>query len=146
MVKEHIGITYGRGYAYDLRYHIVWTTKFKTPVLQGEIQTEMKDYLIRTMKDLDMEPLLIEVKPERIRLLVSAKPQLRLSDAVKILKGNTARWLFLAHPDLKEKLPDERLWAASYFVAVPGERIEEQIKHYLSTRKQTPPARKQTTH
>ena len=36
--------------------------------------------------------------------IVSCKPQLRLSDAVKVLKGNTARWLFLSRPEIKKSL------------------------------------------
>ena len=46
-------------------------------------------------------------------LLLNCKPQFRPSDAVKVLKGNTARWLFLAHPELKEQLRGGHLWNPS---------------------------------
>ena len=51
-----------------------------------------------------MTPIAIEIMPDHVHLLVDCKPQLRISDAVKILKGNTARWLFLKHPEIKTQL------------------------------------------
>ncbi|MEE0771977.1 MAG: IS200/IS605 family transposase, partial [Anaerovoracaceae bacterium] len=62
-----------------------------------------------------------------IHLLVSCKPQLRLSDAIKVLKGNTSRWLFMAHPELKGSLWGGYLWDPSYFVATVSERSAAQI-------------------
>ena len=52
----------------------------------GEIETDMKQYLTDTLKSLDMNILAMEVMPDHIHLLVDCKPQLRLSDAIKILK------------------------------------------------------------
>ena len=45
--------------------------------------------------------LAMEVMPDHIHLLLNCKPQFRISDMVKIMKGNTARWLFLKYPELK---------------------------------------------
>ena len=45
--------------------------------------------------------LAMEVMPDHIHLLLNCKPQFRISDMVKIMKGNTARWLFLKYPGLK---------------------------------------------
>lgn len=97
-------VTHGRGYVYSLQYHIVWTTKYRKSVFIGIIEQDIKNYLIETLKSLDMGILAMEVMPDHIHLLVDCKPQLRLSDAIKILKGNTARWLFLKHPEVKGKL------------------------------------------
>ena len=38
--------------------------------------------------------LAMEVMPDHVHLLLDRRPQFRISDMVKILKGNTARWLF----------------------------------------------------
>lgn len=95
-------VTYGRGYVYSLQYHIVWVTKYRKPIFIGSIEFDVRQYLLETLKSLDMNVLAMEVMPDHIHLLVDCKPQLRLSDAVKILKGNTARWLFLKHPEVKQ--------------------------------------------
>ena len=71
----------------------------------------------------------------RIHILFNAKPQLRLSDAVKILKGNSARWLFLAHPEIKQQLWGGHLWNPSYCVVTVSDRSHEQVKRYIETQK-----------
>ena len=43
----------------------------------------------------------MEVMLDHIHLLLDCKPQFFISDMIKIMKGNLARQLFLAHPELK---------------------------------------------
>lgn len=47
-----------------------------------------------------MSIIAMEIMPDHVHLLVDAKPQLRLSEVTKILKGALARWLFPAHPEI----------------------------------------------
>lgn len=77
-------VTNGRGYVYSLQYHIVWVTKYRKPIFIGEIENDVKQYLTDTLKSLDMNVFAMEVMPDHIHLLVDCKPQLRLSDAIKI--------------------------------------------------------------
>ncbi len=128
-------VAYGRGYVYSLKYHIVWCTKYRKPVFTNGLEAEVSDHLEKTAASIDMEILTMEVMPDHVHLLVSCKPQLRLSDAIKILKGNSARWLFLSHPEIKQMLWDGHLWNPTYFVATVSERSESQIRHYIDTQK-----------
>ncbi len=129
-------VTYGRGYVYSLQYHIVWCTKYRKPVLTGNIADDVAKHICTTANTLQMEIVAMEVMPDHIHLLVNAKPQLCLSDAVKVLKGNTARWLFMAHPEIKKSLWGGHLWNPSYFVATVSERTLTQIKHYIESQKE----------
>ena len=128
-------VTHGRGYVYSLQYHIVWVTKYKKPIFIGDIKIDMKNYLLYTLKSLDMNVIAMEIMSDHIHLLVNCKPQLRLSDAIKILKGNTARWLFLKYPEIKKQLWGGHLWNPSYFVATVSDRTLEQIEHYINNQK-----------
>lgn len=82
----------------------VWVTKYRKPVFINNIASDVKKYLVDILNSLDMDIIAIEVMPDHIHLMVSCKPQLRLSDAIKILKGNIARWLFIKHPEIKKQL------------------------------------------
>ena len=128
-------VTHGRGYVYSLQYHIVWCTKYRKQIFTGVIADDVKRYLSDTLTDLSMKPLAMEVMPDHIHLLVDCKPQLRLSDAIKVLKGNTARWLFMAHPEIKAQLWGGHLWNPSYFVATVSGRTLEQVKEYIDSQK-----------
>lgn len=129
------GVAHGRGYVYSLQYHIVWVTKYRKPVLTGEIEEDLERYLLDTLKSLDMKILAMEIMPDHVHLLVDCKPQLRPSDAIKILKGNTARWLFLNHPEMKKELWGGHLWNPSYFIATVSERSMEQVTEYINNQK-----------
>ena len=56
----------------------------------------------------------MEVMPDHIHLLVDCRPQFYISDMIKIMKGNIARQMFLAHPELKKELWGGHLWNPSY--------------------------------
>ncbi len=88
-----------------------------------------------TANDLSITIDAMEIMPDHIHLLVSCKPQTRLSDAIKVFKGNAARWLFLSHPELKNKLWNGRMWNPSYFVATVSERSYDQVKRYIAEQK-----------
>ena len=128
-------ITYGRGYVYSLKYHIVWCTKYRKQVLVNNRDLELKEYLRRTADDLDVHILAMEIMPDHVHLLISCKPQLRLSDAIKVFKGNSARWLFIKHPEIKKSLWGGHLWNPSYFVATVSGRSEEQVTKYINSQK-----------
>lgn len=128
-------VTHGRGYVYSLQYHIVWVTKYRKPIFVGAIEQDVKDYLLKTLKSLDMNIIAMKIMPDYIHLLVDCKPQLRLSDAIKILKGNTARWLFLDHPEIKKQLCGGHLWNPSYFVATVNDRGLKQVTDYINSQK-----------
>ena len=125
-------VTHGRGYVYSLQYHIVWVTKYRKQIFTGAVRDDVTGYLKKTMSDLQMVPLAMEVMPDHIHILADCKPQLCLSDAIKVLKGNTARWLFLKHPEIKASLWGGHLWNPSYFVVTVSDRSLEQVKRYIN--------------
>ena len=128
-------VTYGRGYVYSLQYHIVFVTKYRKPVLTGQVEADVKKHLLITQQSLKKKQIAMETMPDHVHMLVSCKPQLRLSDAVKVLKGNSARWLFLSLPEIKKSLWGGHLWDPSYFVATVSERSFDQVKAYIESQK-----------
>lgn len=124
-------VTYGRGYVYNLQYHIVWCTKYRKKILTGDIDNDLKTLIQSIAEEQDVNILAMETMPDHIHLLIDTKPQCRLSDLIKVLKGTTAWYLFKRHPELKEQLYGGHLWNPSYFAATVSDRTEEQIKNYI---------------
>lgn len=129
-------VTHGRGYVYSIQYHIVWVTKYRKRIFVDGLENEVRSHLEITAKDLGMNIAAMEVMPDHIHMLVDCKPQLCPSDAIKVLKGNAARWLFLSHPELKKQLWGGHLWNPSYFIATVSDRSREQIIHYIESQKE----------
>ena len=126
-------LTYGRGYVYSLQYHIVWCTKYRKKVLLDGIDNEIKDYLNDLAKEYSFSIMAMEVMPDHIHILVDCKPQFFPSDMIKILKGNTARWLFMKHPELKKQLWGGHLWNPSYCIVTVSDRSYDQVKQYIDS-------------
>ena len=128
-------VTHGRGYVYSLQYHIVWCTKYRKRLFVSGLEEEVKEHLRETAADLQADIIAMEVMPDHIHLLLNCKPQFRPSDAIKIFKGNTARWMFLAHPELKKQLWGGHMWNPSYFIATVSDRSLEQVERYIREQK-----------
>ena len=86
---------------YSLQYHLVWCTKYRKKVLTNGVDQECKEMLQEIAQEYQFRILAMEVMPDHIHLLLDCKPQFFISDMIKIMKGNLARQLFLAHPELK---------------------------------------------
>ena len=130
------GFTYGRGYVYSLQYHIVWCTKYRKQILQNGVDTDLKEMLQQLAEEYQFRILAMEVMPDHVHLLLDCRPQFRISDMVKILKGNTARWLFLKRPELKRSLRGGHLWNPSYCAVTVSDRSREQVTHYIESQKE----------
>ncbi len=78
---------------------------------------------------------IVWVTKYRKPIFVGAIEQDVKNHLLKILKGNTARWLFLNHPEIKKQLWGGHLWNPSYFVATVSDRTLEQVKSYIDNQK-----------
>lgn len=128
-------VTYGRGYVYSLQYHIVWCTKYRKQVLKGEIEKYCKEILHDVAEEYGFQITAMEMMPDHVHLLLDCKPQFYIPDMVKIMKGNTARKLFLRYPGLKKQLWGGHLWNPSYCVVTVSDRSFEQVKRYVEGQK-----------
>ena len=128
-------VTHGRGYVYSLQYHIDWCTKYRKQLFVSGLEEEVKGHLKEVAEYLQARIIAMEVMPDHVHLLLDCKPQFRPSDAIKIFKGNTARWLFLAHPELKKQLWGGHMWNPGYFVATVSDRSLEQVERYIRQQK-----------
>lgn len=134
-IKRNNGLTYGRGYVYKIQYHIVWCVKYRRQVIKDNIEEFFKKELRSTADELGVVIDAMECMPDHVHLLVSCTPQHYIPTIVKIFKGNTARRLFIHHPELKNSLWDGHLWNPSYFVATVSENTAEQVTEYINNQK-----------
>ena len=121
---------------YLIQYHIIWCPKFRFSVLHGKADMTLKQILQKICEDYGYRIKALEVMPDHIHLLLDCKPQFFISDMIKIMKGNLARQLFLAHPELKRELWGGHLWNPSYCAVTVSDRSREQIMAYIEGQKE----------
>ena len=126
-----VDIVYNRNCVYKIAYHVIWCPKYCKQVLTGEIAEAVRGSITSICEERRWVILALEVRPDHIHLFVTIPPSLAVADAVKVLKGTTARRLFATFPELKKQLYGGHLWSPSYCVETAGDVSAETIRHYI---------------
>ncbi|AAO37434.1 transposase-related protein (plasmid) [Clostridium tetani E88] len=118
---------------YSCKYHIVWCPKYRRKVLIGNVETRLKELLIETCADIEVDIIKMELMPDHVHMLIEVDPQFGVHKAIKRMKGRTSKMLRQEFPHLKTKLPT--LWTNSYFVSTVGGAPLSAIKQYIENQK-----------
>jgi len=116
---------------YDLKYHIVWITKYRKPILHGAIGLRVRELIRQTCASLDVYIEKGHVAKEHVHLLVSVPPYIAVSELVQRLKGRSSRLMLQEFGELKKAYWGRHLWARGYFVASTGNVTDEIIAEYI---------------
>lgn len=122
---------------YDLKYHVVWVTKYRKPILRGEIAMRLRELVRQSCASLDVYILSGHVSPDHVHLLLSAPPSLSVSDLMQRLKGRSSRRLMDEFGELKRQYWGQHLWARGYFAVSTGNVTDEIIKQYIESHQDT---------
>ena len=124
---------------YDIKYHIVWITKYRKPVLRGEIAERLRDLIREISKARDIEILKGHVSRDHVHVFLSVPPHLSVSQLVQSLKGKTSRKLLMEYKSLNRAFWGRHMWARGYFVARSGNVTDEVIMKYIEEQGKEPP-------
>ena len=124
---------------YDIKYHIVWITKYRKPVVRGEIAERLRDLIREICKARDIEILKGHVSRDHVHVFLSVPPNLSVSQLVQSLKGKTSRKLLMEYKSLSRAFWGRHIWARGYFVASSGNVTDEVIMKYIEEQGKEPP-------
>lgn len=124
---------------YDLKYHLVWITKYRKAVLRGEIGGRVREIIRQTCAELDVQILSGAIQPDHIHLLVSVPPNLSVSQLMQRLKGRSSRKMLQEYTELRRQFWGRHFWARGYFAASSGNVTDEVIKQYIQSQGEKPP-------
>jgi putative transposase len=118
---------------YDLKYHLVWITKYRKPVFFGDVAIRLRELIREICKSLDIEIIKGHVSKDHVHLFVSVPPQLSISKVVGRIKGKTSRKLLSEYRRLSKEFWGRHLWGRGYFAASSGNVTDEVIMQYIAT-------------
>jgi REP-associated tyrosine transposase len=124
---------------YDLKYDIVWITKYRRPILRGEIGKRVRELIRQTCASLDVYIVKGHVSKDHVHLLVSVPPNLAVSELVKRLKRRSSRLMLEEFGEVRKVYWGRHLWAGGYFVASSGNVTDEVIAEYIEKQSQLAP-------
>ena len=116
---------------YDIKYHFVWITKYRKPVLHGDVAIRLRELIREICKAMDIEIVKGHVSKDHVHLLLSVPPYISASEVMKRIKGKTSRKLLSESRMLSKKFWGRHLWARGYFAATSGNVTDEVILQYI---------------
>jgi len=125
---------------YDLKYHLVWVTKYRKPVLRGEIAIRLRELVRQTCAKLEVYILSGHVSADHVHLLVSVPPSISVSELMQRVKGRSSRRMQQEFGELKRQYWGKHLWARGYFAVSTGNVTDEVIQQYIESHSDKPPA------
>lgn len=116
---------------FDLKYHIVWVTKYRKRVLTGPVGYRVRELIIEICKRHEVEILQGHVSSDHVHLFVSSPPNLSVSKLVQYLKGKTSRKLMMEFRPIQKQFWGRHVWARGYFAASSGNVTDEVVQEYI---------------
>ena len=123
---------YGRGYVYDLYYHIVWCVKYRHKILTVDIKDDFIDIINNICKNNNYELVEINTDLDHVHMLLGLSPQDSIPVVMKTLKGVSARLLNQRHREkISKVLYGGHIWSPSYYIATTNDDVMDNIKRYI---------------
>jgi putative transposase len=116
---------------YDIKYHLVWVTKYRYKVLRGEIALRARDLIRQVCMSREIKILKGHVSQDHVHLFVSSPPRLSVALMMQYIKGRSSHVLLGEFTELKKRYWGQHLWARGYFCASSGTVTDAMIKAYI---------------
>ena len=114
-----------------LTVHLVWSTKYRYSVLEGDIKSRCRELLIQICESEDIVILKGVVSTDHVHMHINYRPNKSVSDIVKKLKGRSSRKLQQEFPQLKKRYWGQHFWAIGYGCWSTGNITDEMVNDYL---------------
>jgi len=98
----------------DRIYHVWFSTKKRTPALEGEIEDDVRRLLEKHALRAGVRLLETETAVDHVHLVIGVPEDKTLSSAMHQIKGATSHAVFLKYPELKIDMREAALWQKGY--------------------------------
>ena len=122
---------HGAHTVFRIHLHIVWVTKYRKPVMTGEVGLRLRELLREICGTAEVTVIKGHVAKDHVHLFVSVPPQVTTSRLVQNLKGKSSYKMMHEFPHLRKKFWGRHLWARGYFCVSSGNVTDEVIKEYI---------------
>lgn len=130
--KNNSGYYKNRHSCFLLSYHLVLVTKYRKPVLDGEVKDLVYSTIQAVLKERNCILMEINGEADHIHILFDAGPEVNLLDLVRVIKTKTSRF---ARSRCKEQVSKfywkPVFWSDSYFVATVGDNSRQVVQEYI---------------
>lgn len=114
-------------------YHIVLVPRYRHKIfMDTKLQKRCEDLLKEIASNHGLRIFELQVASDHVHIFLALKPIQSVSEAICLLKCNSARMLFAEFPELKKQFWSGHLWSDGKFYRSIGQVTAETIQHYIA--------------
>ena len=122
---------HGAHTVFRIHIHLVWVTKYRKPVLTGEVGLRVRELIREICGHHEVTIIKGHISKDHVHLFVSVPPRVTISRLVQMLKGKSSFKLMQEFSHLGKKFWGRHMWARGYFCVSSGNVTDEVIKEYI---------------
>jgi len=123
---------HGSHTVFRIHLHFVWVTKYRKPILKGEVGIRTRELIRQICRNEEVEIIKGSVSRDHVHLLVSIPPQVTISRLVQRLKGKSSHAILNEFAHLRKTFWGRHVWARGYFCCSSGNVTDEVVKEYIA--------------
>jgi putative transposase len=131
-----MGYRHGAQTVFEIHLHLVWTTKYRKPVMRGDVGLRVREVIRQVCRAEEVDILKGHVSKDHVHLFVSIPPQVTISRLVQRVKGKSSHALLTEFSHLRKAFWGRHLWARGYFCCSSGNVTDEVIKQYIENQQE----------
>ena len=105
----------GQHTVYHHCYHLVWITKYRYRVLQGELRLRVRRVIAEVAEEKGVKILNGMLSADHIHIFAEIPPHIALSEFVKMAKGGSSRKIQQEFPEIRKKYWGCHFWGKGLF-------------------------------
>ena len=115
-----------------LQYHLVLVTKFRHPVVDGELKTALIEYTNSYFKERNCNILAINSDKDHLHIVFETYPNFNLANFINAYKSASSRRMRTDYKDyLAPYYWKPYFWSMSYFVGTVSEKSTKLVQEYV---------------
>src|SRR6267154_4207428 len=123
----------------NLLSHVIFSTKDRQPLIDFDLKPRLLGYMNGIVNESGGKVLALNSMPDHLHMLWELKPTSSLSDAMRVLKTNSSRWVREAHATRKHFA-----WQTGYAAFSVSRSNVSAVANYIEAQEQH--HRKRTFH
>jgi len=120
---------------WDCKYHPVWITKYRYPVLKADVGERARELLREISRSLEMTIYAGAINRDHVHMLIGIPPHLSVSKAVQYLKGRVRIGCSRSFRHCASATGVSICGGRGYWVATSGNVTDEVWKKYIEDQK-----------
>ncbi|MDB4766997.1 IS200/IS605 family transposase [bacterium] len=107
--------------------HVVFSTKFRKPVLHDDWRDELLAYIGGTIKDHKAVLLRSGGIEDHVHLSIKFHPSFAISSTIQMLKANSSKWI-----NSESKTKQKFQWQSGYGAFSVSQSMADSVKDYIA--------------